>query len=112
MSSHSTIILTKRNEHIYDDCNEPRYAYTKFIGNDIFIEIDTESIYKSAIINGILTVEFNPGELKDFFGEKFTAVGSDVVEVSFDKEGLFIQVIGGSYTAGKILKQKELLRTS
>lgn len=44
MSSKSTIILSKDNEHWYDDCNESRYKNGKFIGNDITIEINKSNI--------------------------------------------------------------------
>ena len=44
MSTKSTIILSKDNEHWYDDCNAPHYEDGKFKGNDVTIEIDHKNI--------------------------------------------------------------------
>lgn len=46
MSTKSTIFLTEdHDEHCFTDCNNPRQdVYGNYIGDDLFIEIDTRSI--------------------------------------------------------------------
>lgn len=45
MSSKNTIALTQDNEHIYSDCNEPRFDKGgNYIDDDIIIEFDKKNI--------------------------------------------------------------------
>ena len=44
MSSRSSLILTSKNEHWYEETNKPRYEDGKFEGFDIEIEIDKDTI--------------------------------------------------------------------
>ena len=44
MSSRSSLLLTNKSEHWYEETNEPRYKEGKLIGFDIDIEIDNDTI--------------------------------------------------------------------
>ena len=44
MSSRSSLLLTNKNEHWYEETNQPRYKEGKLEGFDIDIEIDNDTI--------------------------------------------------------------------
>ncbi len=61
MSTKSTVFLTRYNEHCYTDCAMPREVDGKYVGDDLTLEIDKESMADLRIYEDSIVIDIKAG---------------------------------------------------
>ena len=81
MSSRSSLILTSKNEHWYEETSRPRHKEGKLEGFDIEIEIDKDTIVEHELCDeeGLFVTIKGDSHLEKILSKYLTRVDEDSV---------------------------------